>query len=111
MSKRRIKRTTTTKVMATHGSVSAFDRSKQDCTSYIEHLNYFAANNIAAEAKKRVILLSVCGASKYKLIRFLVSESNKLNSSPYEDIVKLVKDHYNPKPSSIVQHHKFNLRI
>ena len=45
-------RTTTTKVMATHGSVSAFDRSK-DWTSYIERLNfYFAANDVAAEAKQ-----------------------------------------------------------
>ena len=102
---------TTTKVMATHGSVSAFDRSKEDWTSYIERLNfYFAANDVAAEAKQRAILLSVCGASTYKLIRSLVSEPDKLNSTPFKDIVKLVKDHYDPKPSSIVQRHKFNSR-
>ena len=95
--------------MATHGSVSAFDRSKEDWTSYIERLNlYFAANDVAAEAKQRAILLSVCGASMYKLIRSLVSEPDKLNSTLFKDIVKLVKDHYDPKPSSIVQRHKFN---
>ena len=103
--------TTSTGAMATHGSVSAYDRSKEDWTSYIERLNfYFAANDVTAETKKRAILLSVCGASTYKLIRSLVSEPDKLNSTPYKDIVKLVKNHYDPKPSSIVQRHKFNTR-
>ena len=37
----------------THGSVSAYDRSEEDWTSYIEHLNfYFAANDVTAETKK-----------------------------------------------------------
>ena len=36
--------------MATHGSVSAFDRSEEDWTSYIERLNfYFAANDVSAD--------------------------------------------------------------
>ncbi|MCG8621565.1 MAG: hypothetical protein MJE68_06135 [Proteobacteria bacterium] len=96
--------TTSTGAMATHGSVSAYDRSKEDWTSYIERLNfYFAANDVTAETKKRAILLSVCGASTYKLIRSLVSEPDKLNSTPYKDIVKLVKNHYDPKLSSIIQ--------
>ena len=102
----------TTSVMATHGSVSAFDCSKEDWTSYIERLNfYFVANDVTTEVKKRAILLSMCGPSTYKLIRSLISEPDKLNSTPYEDIVKVVKNHYDPKPCNIVQRHKFNSRI
>ena len=70
-------RTNGSRAMATHGSVSAFDR-----------LNfYFAANDVTTEAKKRAILLSACGAPTYKLIRSLVSEPDKLNSlTPYKDL-------------------------
>ena len=59
--------------MATHGSVSAFEQSKEDWTSYVEHLDfYFAANDVTTDLNKRAILLSVCGASTYKLIRSLL---------------------------------------
>ena len=97
--------------MSTHGTVTAFDRSKEDWTSYVERLDfYFAANDVTTDEKKRAILLSACGASTYKLIRSLI-EPDKLNSTPYTDITKSVKEHYDPKPSSIVQRHKFNTRI
>ena len=52
---------------------------------------------------------SACGASTYKLIRSLV-ECEKLKSTPYKELVALVANHYDPKPSSIVQMHKFNTR-
>ena len=97
--------------MATHCSVSAFEPSKEDWTSYVERLPfYFIANDVESEEKKRSILLAACGASTYKLIRSLV-EPDKLNSTPYKDLVEIVKRHYDPTPSSIVQHHKFNTRV
>ena len=86
--------------MATHGSVSAFDPSKEDWTSYEERLRYyFVANDVTDGAKKRSILLAACGAPAYKLIRSLV-QAEKLDSTPYEDLVKIVKNHYDPKPGS-----------
>lgn len=97
-----------TKIMATHGSLSEFDSSKDDWTSYVERVDfYFVANDVTSDAKKRAILLSACGASTFKLIRSLV-ETGKLNSTPYKDLVELVKNHYDPKPSVTVQRHKFN---
>ena len=45
----------------------------------------------------------------YKLIRSLI-DPTKLNSTSYKDLVAKVKEHYDPKPSSIVQRHKFNKR-
>ena len=32
----------------------------------------------------------------------------RLNDKEYDDIVKLLEDHYYPKPSEIVQCYKFN---
>ena len=96
--------------MATHGSVSAFDPSKEDWTTYEERLRYyFVANDVTDEAKKRSILLAACGAPAYKLIRSLV-QAEKLDSTPYEDLVKIVKNHYDPKPSVTMQRYKFNTR-
>ena len=67
------------KLMATHGSVSAFDPSKEDWTSYEERLRYyFVANDVTDGAKKPSILLAACGAPAYKLIRSLV-QAEKLD--------------------------------
>ena len=97
--------------MVTHEFVSAFDQSKEDWTSYVERLDfYFVANDVSSDVKKRAILLSACGASTFKLIRSLI-DSDKLNSTPYKDLVAKVKEYYDPKPSSIVQRHNFNKRI
>ena len=78
--------------------------------NYVECLDfYFAANDVSSNDKKRAILLSVCGVSTYKLICSLI-DPDKLNSTLYKDLVAKVKEHYDPKPSSIVQRHKFNAR-
>ena len=69
---------------------------------------YFVANDVADGAKKRSILLSACGAT-YKIIRNLVEE-DKLDTTSYDDIVKLVKAHFDPTPSAIMQRYKFNTR-
>ena len=57
-----------------HGTISEFDRNQEDWTVYSERLqNYFVANDIDNDEKKRAILLSVCGSSTYRLIRNLVA--------------------------------------
>ena len=85
--------------MATHGSVSPFDSSKEDWTSYTQRMtHYFVANDVTAEEKKRSILLSACGAQTYKVIRNLVDDT-KLDSTSYEEIVKLVRSHYDHYPT------------
>ena len=96
--------------MATHGSVSAYDPSAEDWTTYTQRLHhYFVANDVESEVKKSSILLSACGAATYKLIRNLIAE-DKLESTPYDEIVKVVKAHYDPTPSAIMQRYKFNSR-
>ena len=57
----------------------------------------------------RAILLSVCGPSTYWLIHNLTSPEKPTDKS-YSALVKLLKDHFNPKPSVIVQQFRFNTR-
>lgn len=59
--------------MAMHGTVGEFDHDKEDWVSYCERLvQYFTANDVNDAGKQRAILLSVCGAATYQLIRNLV---------------------------------------
>ena len=57
--------------------------------------------------EKRAILLSVCAART--LIRNLTTPVTSWLKS-YEDLVKLVQEHYSPRRSEIVQRFKFNSR-
>ena len=99
-----------TAYMATIGSVKNFNPQVDDWPTYIERLDhYFLANDVKDDAKKRSILLYVCGTPTFKLLRSLVKDG-KLDSVSYEALVKLLKDHYNPKPSTIVQRFHFNSR-
>ena len=85
-----------------------FNPNEDDWKSYVERLDqYFAANDITEAEKKRATLLSFVGAVTYKLIRNLTT-LNGPTSSTYKDITELVQEHYNPKPSTIVERFKFN---
>ena len=97
--------------MAMHGSIGEFDRTQEDWVSYCERLEqYFVANDVKNADKQRAILLSVCGASTYQLIRNLVAP-NKPTEKTFAEIVKLVKDHHTPPPPAAMQRYTFNKRI
>lgn len=51
--------------------------------------------------------LSFLSAKIYKLIRNLAT-ARKPGDIPYDELVKLVGNHHNPKPSVIVQRFKFH---
>ena len=51
--------------MSIHGTVTAFDQSKEDWRSYTDQLkHYFVANEVVDNDKKRSILLSACGPDR-----------------------------------------------
>ena len=88
--------------MALHGSVSPFDASTETWSLYVKRLNqYFVANDVVDANKKRAIFLSACGLKTYKLVRSLVDDAP--DSKLYDELVKLVKEFHDPKPSVIVQ--------
>ena len=93
------------------GSIIPFEEENDSWTSYAERLeHFFFANDIANEEKKRAILLSSIGIKAYKLLSNLVAP-RKPGDCPYKEIVKVLGEHHNPRPSKIVQRFKFNSRI
>ena len=100
--------------MALIGKIEEYDE-KERWIEYTERLEqYFTANEITDNGKKRVVLLSVCGAKTYmyKLIRNLVNP-RKPTDKLFAELVNLVKNHLNPRPSSIMYMYrcKFNSRF
>ena len=96
--------------MATHGTVSKFQPNKEDWSTYVEQLTfYFAANGVTEDKQQSSILLANCGTATFKLIKSLL-EAGKIQTTPFKDLVALVQNHYEPKPSVIVQRYKFNTR-
>lgn len=92
------------------GSTVPFNSQEQSWEEYCEVLqHFFDANGIEEAGKKRAILLSAVGSHTYSLIRNLLSPV-KPGAKTYDDLVKLLTDHFNPKPSEIVQRFKFNSR-
>ncbi|KAL3976952.1 Rab-interacting lysosomal protein [Sarotherodon galilaeus] len=94
--------------MATIGSLTEFAEGDGDWIEYVERLeHFFLANDISDEAKKRLVLLSACGARTYKLIRNLTM-LRKPGDFSFKELVMLVQNHHCPKPSLNVQRFKFH---
>ena len=80
--------------MATFGSIKEYEQS-DDLTQYQERLeNYFDANDITEEGKKKSILLSVVGAQAYQLTRNLVAPTKRKEKS-FEELCEAMNSHYN----------------
>lgn len=92
------------------GTVSEFNPDEEDWESYVERVDlYIVANGITNAEKKRAVLLTVCGAKTYHIIRDLVAPS-KPTDLTYDEIVARVNEHYNPKPVVTVERFKFHSR-
>ena len=97
------------KVMSVDGKISQFIPSQESWSSYTERLEYYIANDVLDPAKKKAILLTVCGSSTFQLLKNLL-QPNTPDSKSYADLVDLLKNHFNPTPSVIMQRFKFNRR-
>ena len=96
--------------MATHGRLSEYN-SAEDWISYVERLDqYFLANDVTEDTKKRAIFLSVVGDKTYKLIRDLVAPAKPTDKS-FQALVDILTSHLEPAPSVIVERFKFNSRF
>jgi hypothetical protein len=89
-------------------TLSEFVDLDGDWIEYVGRLeHFFLAKDIWEEERQRSILLSVCGAKTYKLICNLAMPW-KSGDLTFKELVTLVQEHYNPKPSVIVQRFKFH---
>lgn len=95
----------------TVGKVKEFNAEKDDWPQYEERLGHFlVANRITTAEKKHAVLLVVIGPATYRVLRNLISPKKPAEES-YSDLVEVLSDHFNPVPSEIVQHFKFNSRV
>ena len=94
----------------TIGKISEYVHENEEWRHYVERIDhFFAANEITDKDKQRSIFLVSVGATTYKLIRSLVSPTDPKDMT-YEELAKVVQEHYQPQPSIIVQRFKFNTR-
>ena len=93
-----------------YGVINEFEAAREDWTSYAERLEqYFAANDVESAEKRRAIFLSACGAQTYQLLKNLVAPEKPTERS-FGELIELVKDHLQPKPSIIVERFTFHSR-
>ena len=92
-----------------YSNIGEFDQAFENWEAYIKQMEqYFVANKVTSDAKKKVILLSTCGTSMYSTIRSLAAPNKPTDQ--YSALLELTLKHYNPKPSVIMQRCKFNSR-
>lgn len=95
--------------MASH-VFGEFCEKNEDWLSYTERLQqYFEANGTNKE-RRRAVLLSVVRPATYQLIRNLIISPEKPTDKSFEEIVSIVQEHRNPRPSVIVQRFNFHTR-
>ena len=68
---------------------------------------YFLVNEVEDVAKRRAILLSVCGSKTYALARDLLQPARPAETT-FKKIVDTLEKHFSPKPSEIVERYKFH---
>ena len=102
-----------------HHTVEQFHPDQEDWPSiaYIECVQfYFTANDVKDTGKHKAILLSACDTETYMyytlcmLIKNLTTPKN-LRDISLKDITLMVREHYNPKPSIIMERFEFNSRV
>ncbi|XP_044757822.1 uncharacterized protein LOC123315976 [Coccinella septempunctata] len=84
-----------------------FQLHQDDWDTFIERLElYFMANDVDPTKQVAELLTKVC-VNSYSLIRSLASPV-KPKDLKYDEIIKLVSNHLQPKPSEISERNKFN---
>ena len=73
-------------------------------------MHYFTANDVETDKKRHAILLSICGANIYQLVRSLVSPEKPADKT-FEEIVKLVRDHLTLPSLCIVRRFYYHSRF
>ena len=95
---------------ATLGHMDPFDVQNDDWSLYTESLGQlFVANDIADDKKKVAVLLTVVGTRAYELLHSLLAPTLASEKS-YDELVKALQEHLNPKPLVIAEQFRFHHR-
>ena len=93
----------------TIGRIQEFNPDNETVTAYLERFQLFVDVNSVENSKLVPTLLTVVGSRTYSLIRGLVSPSLPREKS-YEELVALLKKHFDPEPIVIAERYHFYQR-
>ena len=89
------------------GSMEPFDIKSDEWNEYTERMEqYFIANAITEDKKQIAVFLTLIGGNTYSLLRNLIAPE-KPSSKALNELVMILKKHFNPKPILIAQRYKF----
>ena len=93
------------------GNIDHFDPEVEDWTQYVERVGqFFEANGIVGEenaAKRRSTFLSIVGPVLYRSLRSILAPV-KPSKKTFEELAEVLKNHYDPPPSEVMQRFRFN---
>lgn len=91
------------------GKIGAFQLDSDNWTLYVERLEqYFVVNNVKEELKVPT-LITVMGGAGYELLVTLCTPE-KPASKKFDDLVKIMCNHLQPKPSILAERYTFRKR-
>ena len=89
--------------MAASRKIEEYCASTEDWPQYIERLEfYLMANKVTGKEMKQATLLSVIGPRTFTVLRNLLAP-DKPGDKTYAQLVKVLTDHFSPRPSEIAQ--------
>ncbi len=92
------------------GSLGPFMLQTMQWSSYAEQMEeYLLANGVDDDRKQVAVLLSMVGVATYELLQDLCLP-DKPSSKSFNDIVTLLTNHLQPKPTVIAESYKFHQR-
>ena len=100
------------------GRLGSFDRDREPFSSYIERMEmFFIANNIVetdeddneTKGRKKAILLTEIGTDVYLALANLLAP-RKARDATFDDIIRILQSHFDPKPLEIAESYKFGTR-
>lgn len=91
------------------GNIGPFDENVEQWSSYSERFDYFVLANGIANHKIVPTFLAVMGPKTFNLLRDLL-QPTKPGEKTYAEIVKVLSEHYSPKPLLIAERFRFHKR-
>ena len=83
--------------------IEEFSPSVESWIEYEERFEFsLVAHNITEDEKKKAHLVPSTGASKFSLLRSSAT-SQGIKEKPYVDFVRILRQHFSPKPSEVGQ--------
>ena len=93
------------------GTIGEFNPASGTISDYLDRFEFYInANDITQDDKKRDILITVIGASQFRLLKDLAAPK-ELKSLKFKDICALLRSHYEPKLPKYLYRAKFESRI